>query len=75
MITDRSVDTITDFQTGLDKIDLSSFTGVDLAHVQFTAATDRLLVDTNLDGDYTDATDVTIIVHGNDVAAGDYIFG
>ena len=71
---DRSIDTITDFQTGIDKIDLSEFDGVTADHVLFDADANKLMVDTNLDGVY-DASDVTIIVLGSDVAAGDYIFG
>jgi Ca2+-binding RTX toxin-like protein len=73
-IVDNSTDTIVDFQTGVDKIDLSFWEGVDASHVQFTGGADTLIVDTNLNGVFTDASDVTIIVHGSDVAAGDYIF-
>jgi Ca2+-binding RTX toxin-like protein len=70
---DASIDTISDFQTGHDKIDLTEFAGVNASRVQFDAGTDTLRVDINLDG--FGANDLTIVVHGNDVAAGDYIFG
>jgi Ca2+-binding RTX toxin-like protein len=69
--TDTSIDTITDFVSGVDKIDLSEFGGLTEADVLFDAATDELKVDTNQDGSY----DMTIIVHGTDVAATDFIFG
>ena len=69
---DTSIDTVTDFQTGVDKIDLSEFAGVDITHVSFSG--DTLKVDVDLDGDY-DSSDVTIIIQHTDVAAGDYIFG
>lgn len=68
---DTSVDTITDFVSGLDKIDLSEFAGVDAADVLFDAATDTLKVDTDGDGSY----DFTAIVHGDDVLVTDIIFG
>jgi len=74
-IVDNSTDTIVDFETGVDKIDLSFWDGLDASRVQFTTETDTLIVDTNLNGSFSDASDVTIIVHGSDVAAGDYIFG
>ena len=70
---DTSIDTITDFQTGVDRIDLSEFAGVDITRVSFDG--DTLRVDANLDGDFTDAADVTYYVRGTDVGAGDYIFG
>ena len=73
-IVDTSTDTITDFETGIDKIDLSFWVGLDESRVQFTADTDTLVVDTNLNGSFTDASDVTIYVHGDAVSAGDYIF-
>ena len=75
ILADTSVDTITDFGNGADRIDLSEYAGVHSSNVQFTSATDTLKVDTNLNGLFTDASDVTIIVHGLDPVAGDYIFG
>lgn len=69
---DTSVDTITDFVSGADKIDLSFFAGLDPADVQFDAASDTLKVDTNGDGSF----DFTAIVHGDDVAVlTDIIYG
>jgi serralysin len=68
---DTSVDTITDFVSGLDKIDLSEFAGLDAADVQFDAASDTLRVDTDGNGTY----DFTAIVRGDDVLVTDIIFG
>jgi serralysin len=69
---DTSVDTITDFAVGVDKIDLASFAGVDAGDVQFDAINDTLSVDTNNDGSF----DFTAIVHGDDVVlATDIIYG
>jgi serralysin len=68
---DSSVDTVTDFVSGLDKIDLSEFAGVDAADVQFDAASDTLKVDTDGNGSY----DYTAVVHGDDVLVTDIIFG
>ena len=68
---DASVDTITDFVSGEDTIDLSFFAGLDAADVQFDAANDTLKVDTNNDGVF----DFTTIVHGDDVLVTDIIFG
>jgi serralysin len=68
---DASVDTITDFVSGTDKIDLASFAGVDAADVTFDAASDTLSVDTNGDG----SADFHAIVHGDDVLATDIIYG
>jgi serralysin len=68
---DTSVDTITDFVSGLDKIDLSSFAGVDAGDVLFDSASNRLRVDTNNDGVH----DFTAIVNGDDVVMTDFIFG
>jgi serralysin len=39
---DNSIDTITDFQTGVDRIDLTSFAGMNLSRVQIDNANDRL---------------------------------
>lgn len=69
---DTSIDTITDFVSGEDRIDLTEFAGVDASRVQFDAASDLLRVDTDLNG--FDANDVSIIVHGTDVAASDLVF-
>jgi hypothetical protein len=68
---DTSVDTITDFVSGIDKIDLSEFEGLTFDNVFFDSSTDELKVDTDRNGSY----DMTIIVHGSDVVATDFIFG
>ena len=68
---DTSVDTVTDFVSGVDKIDLSEFDGLTIDNVLFDNTTDELKVDTDRDGVY----DMTVIIHGTDVAATDYIFG
>jgi Ca2+-binding RTX toxin-like protein len=67
---DSSVDTITDFVSGEDKIDLSSFAGLDASRVQFDAANDTVKVDTDLNGPF----DMTINVHGTDPIVADIIF-
>jgi serralysin len=67
---DTSVDTITDFQTGVDRIDLTSFAGMDLSRVQIDNANDRLWVDTDGNGTW----DMEIIVHGTDLNPGDFLF-
>ncbi len=71
--TDTSIDTIADFHSGQDKIDLSFFkaAGFDAGDVLFDATNDRLNVDTNQDGTF----DLFINVHGNDVVASDIFFG
>lgn len=69
--TDTSVDTITDFQTGLDIIDLTSFEGLTAANVQIDNANDTLGIDTDGNGSY----DFTLIYHGTDLAVGDLLFG
>ena len=72
VIVDNSVDTITDFQTGHDTIDLTEFSGINAGNVSFNAATDTLRIDTDHNGSF----DMTLIVHGNDVnIASDILFG
>ncbi|RYE57462.1 MAG: hypothetical protein EOP18_02705 [Rhizobiaceae bacterium] len=46
---DASIDTITDFATGLDKIDLSAIVGLDAGHVSYDAASKQLWVNTDAD--------------------------
>lgn len=66
---DGSIDTIGDFLSGTDKIDLSAVVGVDAAHVSYDAAGGRLLIDTG------GAGPMTILVQGSAVAIGsDVIF-
>jgi hypothetical protein len=59
---DSHHDYITDFVTGVDRIDLCEFEGVTSANVTVVGA--DLKIDTNLDGDYTDATDFTVTLLG-----------
>ena len=73
-VVDTSTDTITDFLSGVDKLDLSSFAGVTLANVNWDSATDTLRVDTDHDGIFNETNDAVFIVHGSDIVAGDYIF-
>ena len=73
-VEDRSVDTITDFKSGVDKLDLSSFAGVTEANIHWNAETHTLSVDANLDHDFTDVGDAVFIIQGTDVVSGDYIF-
>jgi serralysin len=68
---DTSTDTITDFQTGIDIIDLTSFAGVTAANVVIDNANDRLSIDTDGNGSY----DFTLIYHGTDMATSDLLFG
>lgn len=68
---DTSTDKITDFNSGEDKIDLSFFEGLDMTNVLVDNANDTLKVDTDRNGSW----DMTIMVHGTDVAATDIIFG
>jgi serralysin len=67
---DTSVDTIKDFQSGADKIDLTSFAGVDASRVQIDNPADTLRVDTDGNG----AFDLAIIVQGSDLVVTDIIF-
>ena len=60
--TDTRHDYITDFTTGVDKVDLCEFDGVTSANVTFDGG--DLKIDTNLDGDYTDVTDFTVTLLG-----------
>jgi serralysin len=68
---DTSVDTISDFVSGEDRIDLTSFTGLTAAQIQIDNANDRVRLDTDGDGSY----DFTFIVRGSDVQASDLILG
>ena len=61
-VKDGSTDTIKDFATGVDRIDLSAL-GIGSGAVTFDDATNRLRIDTNDDGAY----DMTIIVEGTDL--------
>jgi len=66
---DGSTDTITDFLTGVDKIDLSGLSNVAAANVSYNATTRQVQVDTNHDG----VADL-FINSASAVNNGDYIF-
>lgn len=72
-VNDGSVDTIADFATGADKIDLSEITGVDASDLLFDAANDKLFVNTDAD---VSTYEMTIVVKGDDLnIPADVIFG
>lgn len=60
---DGSIDTITDFHSGVDLIDLSAIVGLDSTDVSYSAGQHKLFV--NTDGD--SAIELTIIVQGDAV--------
>lgn len=68
---DTSIDTITDFASGEDKLDFTSFAGLSMDDVTIDNANDTIYVDTDKNG----SDDLTLIVHGSDVLATDFIFG
>jgi serralysin len=69
-ITDDSIDTITDFKTGEDEIDLSELGIKDSSDVSFSGG--KLFVDTDNDGAFDD---LTVIVQGDAVnLATDIVF-
>jgi serralysin len=70
-VNDGSVDTITDFHSGSDRIDLSEVHGLDASKVFFDSAHDTLFVNTDGDADY----EMSVVVHGDDVVASDIFFG
>jgi serralysin len=72
-VDDGSVDTIKDFQSGSDVIDLTELVGVDSSDVAFDAVQDKLFVNTDNDAAY----ELTIIVKGDDVnlVGTDILFG
>lgn len=65
---DGSTDTITDFQTGIDKIDLSAVVGATASYVSYNATTHQVQIDTDHDGVY----DMFINSTGT-VNSGDYL--
>lgn len=67
---DGSTDTVADFQTGHDKIDLSNVAGATAAYVTYSAAHHQVMIDTNHDG----TADMFINVMGSTPVASDYIF-
>lgn len=66
---DGSTDTITDFVSGADKIDLSHVAGASAAYVSYNATAHQVQIDTNHDG----TVDMFINV-ANAVGSGDYLF-
>jgi serralysin len=70
-VKDGSIDTITDFKSGTDKIDLSDVPGLNASKVFFDAATDTLKIDT----DGINGYDMFIIVMGDDVVGSDIFYG
>lgn len=69
-VKDGSTDTIADFQTGHDKIDLTALTGVTAADVTYNSAAHQVQIDTNHDH----VADMFINIAGDAVASGDYLF-
>ena len=65
---DGSIDTITDFKSGVDHIDLSSL-GIDASHI--TIHDGKIFANTDADA----ANELTIIVQGDQVLVSDIIFG
>jgi serralysin len=67
---DGSADTIQDFQTGQDQINLSSIAGATSAFVHYDAAHHQVTIDT----DHNGIADMVINVLGSAPVAGDYLF-
>lgn len=72
-IVDTSVDSIMDFQSGVDKIDLTEF-GADLDYADLNFATVGTTHTISFDRDGDSVNDFTFIVHGT-VVEGDFLFG
>lgn len=72
-VDDGSTDTVMDFESGSDVIDLTELVGVDSSDVAFESASDSLFVNTDDDAAY----EMTIVVKGDDVnlAGTDILFG
>ena len=67
---DGSRDTIADFQSGIDKIDLTGVAGATSRYVKYDAAHHLLQIDTNHDGTY----DMFVNVLGSNVGKSDILF-
>lgn len=68
---DGSTDTIGDFTSGTDKIDLTKVGGASAAYVSYDAASHQLRIDTDHNGVF----DMVVNVLGSNVAAGDILYG
>ena len=66
---DGSTDTIADFQTGADKIDLRTVAGATAGYVTYDAAHHQVQIDTNHDGTF----DMFINIQGTAVAPTDFL--
>jgi serralysin len=66
---DHSIDTIADFQTGADKIDLRGVSGATAGYVTYDAAHHQVVIDTNHDG----TADMFINIQGTAVAPTDFL--
>ena len=67
---DGSTDTIADFQTGHDKIDLSNIAGATAPWVTYDASHHRVAIDT----DHNGIADMFINIAGTVPVASDYLF-
>jgi len=67
---DGSTDTVADFQTGHDKIDLRTVAGATAGFVAYDSGTHQVQIDTNHDGTW----DMFINIGGDSVATTDYLF-
>ena len=67
---DGSTDTIGDFQTGADKIDLRTVAGATASYVTYDSVSHQVKIDTDHNGTY----DMFINVQGTGVAASDILF-
>jgi serralysin len=67
---DGSTDSVADFQTGHDKIDLTGLAGVTASDVAYNASTHQVQIDTNHDS----VADMFINISGDAVTTGDYFF-
>jgi len=67
---DGSTDTIADFQSGHDMIDLTGIAGASKKYVSYNSTLHQVQIDTNHDG----TADMFINIQGDAVSGGDYIF-
>jgi serralysin len=67
---DGSTDTVADFQSGKDVIDLSEIAGLAKRYVSYNSTTHQVQIDT----DHNGVADMFINIQGDAVTGGDYIF-